>query len=221
MTDGIIKGTGNSRFLKAPANALGLYPTHESLMEALASGTFPIDLNGINPDGWNPVGDKLGKATLLTDALCTALGLATTATPTQAMDRLRTLTGEKTSIYFGNYMGTDTAGPSNPTNITFPIAPKLVCITNLYQIRDARFQFAFAYSNAATIVLTNALSTSYQEGIGFGNSMDQYRHLYGKKSSDGRTISSYLTTTNSTYGPVYGSHQFNASNTRYYYFALL
>ena len=105
MTDGIIKGAGNSRYLKSVANALALYPTHESLMEALAAGTFPIDLNGINPAGWNIMGDKLDKATLLTDALCTALGLATTATPTQAMDKLRTLVNGKVSCSFGTYVG--------------------------------------------------------------------------------------------------------------------
>lgn len=132
MTDGIIKGTGNSRYLKSVANALALYPTHESLMEALAAGTLPIDLNGINPAGWNTVGDKLDKATLLTDALCTALGLSTTATPTQAMEKLRQLvnTAQSTAngrprVAFGSYTG-DSA---SSRNIYLPGTPIAVIIT--------------------------------------------------------------------------------------------
>lgn len=131
MTDGIIKGTGNSRYLKSVANALALYPTHESLMEALAAGTLPIDLNGINPAGWNTVGDKLDKATLLTDALCTALGLSTTATPTQAMEKLRQLvnTAQSTAngrprVAFGSYTGNS----ASSRNIYLPGTPIAVII---------------------------------------------------------------------------------------------
>lgn len=135
MTDGIIKGTGNSRYLKSVANALALYPTHESLMEALAAGTLPIDLNGINPAGWNTVGDKLDKATLLTDALCTALGLSTTATPTQAMEKLRQLvnTAQSTAngrprVAFGSYTG-DSA---SSRNIYLPGTPIAVIIMTYF-----------------------------------------------------------------------------------------
>lgn len=135
MTDGIIKGTGNSRYLKSVANALALYPTHESLMEALAAGTLPIDLNGINPAGWNTVGDKLDKATLLTDALCTALGLSTTATPTQAMEKLRQLvntaqstTNGRPRVAFGSYIG-DSA---SSRNIYLPGTPIAVIIMTYF-----------------------------------------------------------------------------------------
>lgn len=135
MTDGIIKGTGNSRYLKSVANALALYPTHESLMEALAAGTLPIDLNGINPAGWNIMGDKLDKATLLTDALCTALGLATTATPTQAMEKLRQLvnTAQSTAdgrarVSFGSYVGNGEAS----MNVYLPGTPIAVILTTNY-----------------------------------------------------------------------------------------
>lgn len=88
MEDMLIKGTGNSRWLKSVANIMTLYPTYESFAEALAAGTFPIDLNGINPAGVETSGTKLGKASLLTDATAALLGLAATATPNDAFKAL-------------------------------------------------------------------------------------------------------------------------------------
>lgn len=127
MTDGIIKGTGNSRYLKSVANALTLYPTHESLMEALAAGTLPIDLNGINPAGWTTQGMALNKANLLTDALCNALGISTASTPTQAMEKLRQMTSNATvgvnkslTYEIGSYVGT-TTNFDNTKNSTITI----------------------------------------------------------------------------------------------------
>lgn len=81
MTDGIIKGTGNSRYLKGPANAPALWSTHDAFMQAFAAGEVLIDLNGINPLGWDTIGDKLGKETLLKDETAQAAGLTTDAVP--------------------------------------------------------------------------------------------------------------------------------------------
>lgn len=137
MTDGIIKGTGNSRFLKGPANAAALYPDFESFRDAWAAGTLPIDLNGINPAGWEVVGDKLEKSTLLTDALCTALGLPTTATPTQAMEKLRQLTATaqttanwKAQIVYGSYTGSGGHGSGSKNTLTFSSPPYLLFATD-------------------------------------------------------------------------------------------
>lgn len=141
MTDGIIKGTGNSRYLKSVANALALYPTHESLMEALAAGTLPIDLNGINPAGWNTLGDKLDKATLLTDALCTALGLATTATPTQAMEKLRVLVNGKTNVSFGSYAGNN----ASSRTIYLPGNAKAVILCTNKGVFTQKYSTGYSY----------------------------------------------------------------------------
>lgn len=135
MTDGIIKGTGNSRFLKGPANAAALYPDFESFRDAWAAGTLPIDLNGINPAGWETQGMALNKANLLTDALCNALGLPTAATPTQAMEKLRQLTAtaqstaeelakNKTNSLYGY-----TKDSGSPITITTTFAPKVLMFT--------------------------------------------------------------------------------------------
>lgn len=72
MKDGVMKATGNSRYLKSsiPAGT-----TWEQALAMLIAGTFPIDLNGINPGGWAVIGDALNKANVLPDDVCDALGI--------------------------------------------------------------------------------------------------------------------------------------------------
>lgn len=59
MQDGIMKGTGNSRYLKSIADFLTQYPTYQEFAAALAAGTLPVDFNGINETGWDQLGDSL------------------------------------------------------------------------------------------------------------------------------------------------------------------
>jgi hypothetical protein len=121
MKDGIIKGTGNSRFLKSITGVKELYPTYEDFLKALEDGTFPIDLNGINADGWQQQGTLLTKETLLPDSICNALGVpAETTTPGEVL--------EKCLSYFvtGSYVGTGTItseGTGESLSITFPFVP--------------------------------------------------------------------------------------------------
>ena len=75
MQDGIIMGTGNSRYLKSISGFLALYPNYEAFAQALAEGTVPIDWNGKNPDGWAQQGTPMNKANLLTDATAALAGL--------------------------------------------------------------------------------------------------------------------------------------------------
>ena len=72
MNDLIIKGTGNSRFLKSNVS---LDTTLQELIEMLNNGTFPFDFNGLNPDGIEEMGTPINTATLLTDDLAIKLGL--------------------------------------------------------------------------------------------------------------------------------------------------
>jgi len=67
MKDGVIKGNGNSRYLKTVENALSLYSNYEAFMQAFIAGTLPVDFNGINAAGWSTQGTPLNKATLLDD----------------------------------------------------------------------------------------------------------------------------------------------------------
>lgn len=100
MIDSVLKGTGNSRFLKSAV------PAGTSWADALAmlqAGTFPIDFNGINTEGFQQVGTPLNKANLLKDATAAQIGLPPSTTP-DGMFRALGNTGElhvwrKTVIY--------------------------------------------------------------------------------------------------------------------------
>ena len=81
MQDGIIKGTGNSRFLKSVPDFLSQYPTYESFVAALAAGTLPVDFNGINETGWQQLGTALNKGNLLSDETAALYGLGQNAVP--------------------------------------------------------------------------------------------------------------------------------------------
>lgn len=81
MKDMIIKGTGDSRYLKSVSNFLSLYPDYESFVAALVAGTLPIDLNGINSAGVTQEGTPLTKANLLSDTAAKLMG-ATGTDPT-------------------------------------------------------------------------------------------------------------------------------------------
>lgn len=91
MKDGIIKGNGTSRYLKGPANALTMYPTYEDFMQAYIAGTLPIDLNGINPDGWTQQGSALNKANMLPDDVAASIGLTGDPQVKDALGALSTL----------------------------------------------------------------------------------------------------------------------------------
>lgn len=90
MQDAIIKGNGNSRYLKTVGEALSLYPTYEDFMQAMVAGIFPVDFNGINKDGWTQLGTLLNKANLLSDTVISTLGLSTgvNSTPNDAFNVL-------------------------------------------------------------------------------------------------------------------------------------
>jgi hypothetical protein len=90
VQDAIMKGNGNSRYLKTVEEALSLYPTYEDFLQAMIAGTFPVDFNGINKDGWTQLGTPLNKANLLSDTVISTLGLSTGAnsTPNDAFNVL-------------------------------------------------------------------------------------------------------------------------------------
>lgn len=90
MIDSVLNGTGNSRFLKSAV------PAGTSWADALAmlqAGTFPIDFNGINTEGFQQVGTPLNKANLLKDATAAQIGLPPTATPDDAFKILAGILG--------------------------------------------------------------------------------------------------------------------------------
>lgn len=85
MKDLVIKGTGNSRYLKSSLEGI---TTWEQFRAALAAGTLPVDLNGINSEGFQQLGDPLNKATLLKDATAAKFGKDTSTVPDEVLDVL-------------------------------------------------------------------------------------------------------------------------------------
>lgn len=103
MIDSVLKGTGNSRFLKSAV------PAGTSWADALAmlqAGTFPIDFNGINTDGFQQVGTPLNKANLLKDATAAQIGLPPSTTPDgmfQALGNTGELHVWRKTVVVGSY----------------------------------------------------------------------------------------------------------------------
>lgn len=129
MQNGIIKGIGNSRYLKSISNFLQQYPTYQDFVAALVAGTLPIDLNGINETGWDQLGTALNKANLLSDETAAALGLPNTAVPDDAfLVAAKVLQAGNCKIEYGSYTGTGGYNSAHPNSLTFSGQPLLVLI---------------------------------------------------------------------------------------------
>lgn len=85
MRDTIIKGTGNSRYLKSSLEGI---TTWEQFRAALLAGTLPIDLSGVNEEGMQQLGSPLNKATLLKDNTAGLYGLTAEALPDDVLQAL-------------------------------------------------------------------------------------------------------------------------------------
>lgn len=79
MTDGIIKGDGTSRLIRA-----NLPATYAEFRAAAAAGTLPADVL-FNAAGWSQQPDFLNKATLLKDTTAALFGLDANAVPDAAL----------------------------------------------------------------------------------------------------------------------------------------
>lgn len=112
MIDSVLKGTGNSRFLKSAV------PAGTSWADALAmlqAGTFPIDFNGINTEGFQQVGTPLNKANLLKDATAAQIGLPPSTTPDGMFQALAALAGVTYVMVVGGVIVTATRGEETKT----------------------------------------------------------------------------------------------------------
>lgn len=127
MTDTIVKGTGNSRFLRSSIPENITFPEFVSLLRA---GTFPIDLAGINDEGIEVKGTALSKGTLLSDATETAIwGDAADRTVDEALSysfsALMGYAGEKATVVAGTYTGDGNVSQTIPLGFT----PKAVIVS--------------------------------------------------------------------------------------------
>ena len=165
-------------------------------------------------------GTPLNKSTLLSDTTKSALEL-TQSDPTvdDALAKIKNLidaanyyTDSKAQIEAGYYSGTGTYGENNPNSLSFDFAPKVLivfrCSTSTTNA-NGQFIMADARSNYF-IQVTSLMTTNFTAGRGFG----AYFNVppYGKKSSDGKTISWYQV--------AGANYQLNESGIEYGYLAI-
>lgn len=205
-----------------------LYPKTTA---AQITGTVPIASGGTNgtsaPSGVNNLvaglsqitpaskdlfpfrdvsGNTGGSVTLAN--LATALGNNGVITPSNLATQASALGFAK--IQTGSYVGTGTLGEDNPCSLTFDFAPKIVLFTDVVSISDGTVSASSLVSDPSNNYIIHnldALTTTYVNSAGFGAST-----LYGRKSSDGKTI--YWYNTNNA------ARQFNSANYRYYWVAI-
>lgn len=87
MQDQIIKGTGDSRYLRS---SIAVGTTLEQIITLLRNGEFPIDFAGYNSEGIDTQGTDLNKANLLQDSTATLFGLGADATPNDVLASIAT-----------------------------------------------------------------------------------------------------------------------------------
>ena len=193
MKDFVSKGQGNSRFLKS---SLAVGTSWEDALAALRAGTFPIDLNGVNADGYTQLGTALNKANLLDDTTAAALALGSDPTVNDALAAIAAGFAWKE---FASYVGNGTYGSGNECSLTFTFAPTVVIFLDSY----STYQNSESQSGSFAI-MANITTTMARTGI-FGNSQ-----MYAQKSADGKTLTWYGAAAN----------QLSQSGRTYYFLAL-
>lgn len=146
MTDTIIKGTGNSRTLKTPTT---LPATWEEARAQLIAGTFPVDIGALVAAGVQQQGMPLTKANLLSDATGTKLGLASTATPNDALDVL------------ASHYGTCSTAAAT--------AAKVVTLSGFKLATGAVIAVKFTYANTAASPTLNVNGTGAKSIAVYGS----------------------------------------------------
>ena len=223
MKDAVLKGTGNSRYLKSVSDFLTLYPTYADFVGALVSGTLPIDFNGINAAGFDELGTPLNKSTLLTDATATAIGLTGDATVDGALDKLQTMKAPKASPTFTGTVTVPNAAASS--NTTVAASTKWVrtyvqslgiaqIITGTYEgdgTYGSEHPNSLTFTTAPKIIFVENVSWAW--GATLAWTISSYGTVEGRFniSYDGNTVSWYSSS---------ASLQKNASKT-YTYIAIL
>ena len=154
-------------------------------------------------------GNTGGSVTLAN--LATALGNNGVITPSNLAEQSSALGFAK--IQTGSYVGTGTYGEDNPCSLTFNFAPKIVLFTDVVRLSDGMVYTSSISSNPTENLIIHSLdmlTTTYVQSAGFG----QYgtTAVYGRKSSNGKTIYWYSTSN--------ALRQFNDTDYRYYWVAI-
>lgn len=129
MKDGIIKNTGDSRYIKSVGDFLSRYPTYESFAAAMATGRIPVDFDGINESGWVQVGTPINKANTLPEDVVSSLGLtASDPTIADALRSIATKNEQSLKIEIGSYYGTGATSTQTVVKINSTFTPYIVVV---------------------------------------------------------------------------------------------
>lgn len=207
MQDMIPKGTGNSRYLKS---SIPESTTWQQFLTMLRNGTFPIDLNGINPSGITQEGTPLNKSTLFSD---TTKARYPSGTETVDQALAATVLTKDHASRAAAIDGTDDTSWMSPLRVQQAVGDKLgdIKVTKRTNLGDkyllcngAKFddneypnlrQFA-THRDMLSSFDTKVISTTSSDsvnGVEYGNG---YFVAYGDSSYNGYTVPTIWYTTN-------------------------
>lgn len=188
MTDGVIKGTGNSRYLKSVSNFKTLYPTYDDFVAALVAGTLPVDLLGLNSGGWNQLPTVLNKANLLSDTTANLYGYDSSAVPNQIFENIKKYinklpeSAKITALEAGtvtSYSAYLTLTASYPPDFAIAIPTKIATYCHaLISTAATCIQF---YKSNNDYFFNIFASTVNGNTITFGNTKDSFSELFSYK----------------------------------------
>ena len=184
----------------------GGYPGTENEFKQLMAGPIPITHGGTDANDANQARKNLGAAAVLemTQSEYDALPAIDPTT----FYALTDVEASGVKIETGSYVGTGTYGKSNPNNLTFGFAPKILIVTTKKTL--------YISNNTIEPILVEFLTTEYEsQAVGAYNASGT---VYMKKSSDGKIVSWYAT--DKGYASSIEGLQNNASNTTYRYIAI-
>lgn len=128
MLDGEIKNNGTSRYFKTAADALDRMPDYPSFMRELIAGTFTMDFNEINADGWRTIGTALNKQNLFSDSTEKKIGVETPDAAFAKIYELAAAAMSSASAGVRVVTGTYTGNGGMSKTITIGARPKAVLV---------------------------------------------------------------------------------------------
>ena len=167
------------------------------------------------------ISDKLLPDNLLDDEVAGLYELPSSAVIKDVLKKIYSLFSSvdsqlksKVEIVTGSYVGTGSAGESNPTSLTFD---SKVIFLSILHFKDDIETYRNNYDEAY-YVMPLALSTSYRPYVGLNGYTDT-KITYTKKDESGKTISWYSREQSGDSGP--STAQYNRLGYEYFYMAIV
>lgn len=198
--------------------------THTHAATDINSGILPVTRGGTGVSSISALFSELGAAKAshnhtASDITSGVIPASRGGTGVASLSALETALGyARTELI--TYAGTGVAGAANPTTITCSIVPKVLMYIG-YKSNDGSAFYRPLHNVSAEkmndMLPVSLLTTAYTKGFGFGVE-DGNHTLYGKRSSDSKTVSWYDAGDNDTDPDP--SAQCNRAGYTYYFLAI-